>query len=84
MIISQEGKKVSLNGKELNKLSEMSGNVYIVTFAPTDVNFYKGSTVDRRKFIDVSSKLNFLFMIDTRLLNQSFQKKLLLFGLMIY
>ena len=54
MIISQEGKKVSLNGKELNKLSEMSGNVYIVTFAPTDVNFYKGSTVNRRKFIDVS------------------------------
>lgn len=54
MCISQEGKKVSINNKELNKLSEMAGNVYIVTFAPNDVNFYKGSTANRRKFIDVS------------------------------
>ena len=32
----------------------MSGKVYIVTFDPNDVYFYKGSSLERRKFIDIS------------------------------
>lgn len=52
--ISNVGKRISINKKELKRLSEMAGKVYIVTFSPEDVTFYKGSTLKRRKFIDTS------------------------------
>lgn len=54
IVISEQGKKILINNNEIKRLSEMSGNVYVITFSPKDVSFYKESAVRRRKFIDSS------------------------------
>ena len=49
-----EGKRVSLNGKPLRRMSELSRLVNVLLFTPSDVRLFKGPPSDRRAFLDVS------------------------------
>lgn len=48
-----EKKYVFLNGVKLKKLSELLGNLNVVTFIPDDINILKESPAERRKFLDM-------------------------------
>ncbi len=52
--ISAKGKKVSVNGKTLPKLSGLSRYVSCTTFQPEDVLFFDDSPGRRRKYLDTN------------------------------
>lgn len=72
-VISKTGKKVSYNGIELKKLSELSGKLVDVLFVPEDVSFFKENPSNRRRFLD----LNISFLNQEYLRSLSLFKKLL-------
>lgn len=45
-------KIVRINKLELNRLSELSGNINVVIFAPEDLNLVKSGPSERRAFLD--------------------------------
>lgn len=53
IVISENGKIVNINGKEIRKLSDFIGNLKVVMFSPEDLNLIKGSPSVRRSFIDI-------------------------------
>ena len=64
-VISPLGKKVTLNGKEIKRISELSSKCLTVTFSPKDVRIFKDSPLERRKFINLSlSMLSLIFLIE--------------------
>lgn len=46
-------KKVTLNGAEVSKLSEVVGTILAVTFSPADVGLVAGGPSARRRYLDV-------------------------------
>ena len=53
-ILDKTGHKISINGKPIKKLSELSRCVNVILFEPKDVLLFRGSPKDRRNFLDVS------------------------------
>src|SRR5690625_3846726 len=53
LVISERGKVVSLNNKEIRKLSDFISKLKVVFFAPEDLNLIKGSPSVRREFINI-------------------------------
>jgi len=54
VVISKDGKRFFLNGIELKKLSELSGNLIDVLFTPKDALLFKDTPSVRRRLIDVT------------------------------
>ena len=52
--INQEGRKVSINGKPISKLSELAKVTNVVLFEPKDVMLFRGSPKERRSFLDIN------------------------------
>jgi DNA replication and repair protein RecF len=52
--LTPAGKKISINGKPIHRLSELSKLVNVVLFSPEDVGLFKGSPGERRNFLDVN------------------------------
>ncbi len=73
LVISEIGKKALANDKEIKRLSDYIGHLYIVSFLPEDLNLIKGSPKDRRYYIDV-----FLGQIDKDYLDSLARYKQLL------
>ena len=51
--ITKKGKKITLNGKPLRRLSELATLVNVIAFAPGDAAIFYGSPGERRNFLDV-------------------------------
>ncbi len=49
---SRQGKKIFLNGKKLNKVSELTSVVNTIVFIPDDVRLFHDSPEKRREFIN--------------------------------
>lgn len=54
IVISNEGKKITINNQDIKKISSMATKILTVTFAPKDVRIFKDSPSERRKFVDIS------------------------------
>ena len=52
--ITANGRRISINGKQARRLSELSKLVNVILFSPEDVSIFKGPPSDRRSFIDTS------------------------------
>ncbi|MCR4562811.1 MAG: DNA replication/repair protein RecF [Bacilli bacterium] len=52
--ITRKGKKASINGSPIRKLSELSKLVNVILFSPSDVSLFKGPPSARRGFLDLS------------------------------
>ena len=52
IVISKHGKTVEVNDTELKKISNLAGIIKVVSFLPKDVELFKGSPANRRRFID--------------------------------
>ena len=52
IVISKQGKYVEINGSELKKISNLAGIVKVISFLPKDVELFKSSPSNRRRFID--------------------------------
>ncbi|QWC00030.1 DNA replication/repair protein RecF [Mycoplasmatota bacterium] len=52
IILSKNKKKIILDGREIQKLSDYIGQVNVVSFLPEDMNLIKGPPKNRRYFID--------------------------------
>lgn len=50
--IKQKGKRISINGNPIKKVSELAKLVNIILFIPEDCNLFKSSPSDRREFLD--------------------------------
>ena len=46
-------KNIYINGIKIKKLSELLGNLNIVSFTPDDISILKGGPENRRKFLDI-------------------------------
>lgn len=46
-------KSIKLNGIKINKLSELIGNIVVVTFTPEDIGILKNGPANRRHFLDM-------------------------------
>jgi DNA replication and repair protein RecF len=53
IIITQNGKKITFNNQDVNKLSDYIGKIKILAFLPEDMDLIKGSPKNRRFFIDM-------------------------------
>ncbi len=63
VLISENGKKILINDKGINKLSELNKITNIIIFKPKDVEIFRGSPKDRRNFLDINiSKLEDLYI----------------------
>lgn len=54
ILISQKDKKITIDGKSIKRLSELSRLVNVIVFAPEDVNIFKDPPSARRRFLDVA------------------------------
>jgi DNA replication and repair protein RecF len=54
MFLTPSGRKISVNGKGIHRLSELSKLVNVVLFSPEDTGIFKGSPGERRNFLDVN------------------------------
>ena len=54
VIITKDGRKVFINGKPINKISELANSINVIVFEPKDVMMFRGLPKVRRNFIDVS------------------------------
>ena len=54
ILITKEGRKVFINGKPINKISDLSNSVNVIVFEPKDVLMFRGLPKVRRNFIDIS------------------------------
>lgn len=52
--IGRQSKKITLNGKAVKRLSELSRVTNVISFSPNDVPLFIGSPGERRTFLDVS------------------------------
>ena len=53
VIITKAGKKISLNNKEIDKLSDYIGKLTVLAFLPEDMDLIKGPPKNRRNFLDM-------------------------------
>ncbi len=61
--LSKEGKRISLNGKPIKKLSELSAVANVLLFSPEDTRLFVASPLSRRSFLDISiSKVDQAYM----------------------
>ncbi|MBP5091874.1 MAG: DNA replication/repair protein RecF [Bacilli bacterium] len=52
--IGRDRKRITLNGKPVRRLSELSRLVNVIVFSPADVPLFLGSPGERRGFLDLS------------------------------
>ena len=52
--IAKGSKKISVNGKPIRRLSELSRLINVIVFSPANVPLFLGSPGERRKFLDLS------------------------------
>lgn len=57
MVISNEGKSLYINQKEISKISEFIGNLNVVMFSPEDLRLITGGKLVRRRFLDLEISL---------------------------
>lgn len=63
IILSDKGKRVSINQIEKKRLSDYIGSFNVVMFSPEDANLIKGSPQVRRRFLDLEiSQLDFNYL----------------------
>lgn len=56
---ADKNKKITVNGQEAKKVSELLGNLFAVFFNPGELKLVQESPEDRRRFLDISiSQLN--------------------------
>lgn len=51
-------KRVTVNGTEVERLSDALGRIGVVVFSPSDVGLVAGSPTERRRFLDIVLSLN--------------------------
>ena len=54
IIITRQGRVIMINGKNIQKLSELAKCVNVILFQPKDVMLFSGPPRDRRNFLDIS------------------------------
>ena len=53
LILSKQGKRASINGVEKRRISDYIGHLFVVMFAPEDLDLIKGTPSERRQFLDL-------------------------------
>lgn len=54
ILISPSGRRISINGKPVHRLSELSKLINVILFSPEDTSIFRGPPSERRNFLDVS------------------------------
>ena len=54
VVFTDKGKQILINGKPVNKISELSKCVNVLLFEPKDVLLFKGAPKARRNFLDIN------------------------------
>ena len=53
-IISRNGREIKINGKPIERISDLTKTINVILFEPRDVLLFKGSPKERRNFLDIS------------------------------
>lgn len=64
IIITKEGRRIFIDNKPINKISELSNNINVIIFEPKDVDLFKGLPKYRRNFLDISLSKKSLVYLD--------------------
>lgn len=54
ILITRNGRKIFINDKPINKISELANSVNVIVFEPKDVLMFRGLPKVRRNFLDIS------------------------------
>lgn len=54
IVIAKNGRMITINNKNIKKLSELSKCVNVILFQPKDVTLFSGPPKNRRNFLDIS------------------------------
>lgn len=52
-VYSKEGKSLYINKKEITKVSDFIGNLFVVLYSPLDISLIQGTKSDKRRFLDM-------------------------------
>ena len=52
--ISKSGREIVINGKPIERISDLAKTINIILFEPQDVLLFKGPPKERRNFLDIS------------------------------
>lgn len=53
MLLVPKGKKITCNGHEVKKISELVSNLHVIVFKPSDVFIFDAAPSERRRFMNV-------------------------------
>ena len=53
-VITKNGRQVTMNGKPIERISDLAKTINVILFEPRDVLLFKGSPKERRNFLDIS------------------------------
>lgn len=63
VVITKIGRTITINGKNISKLSDLAKCVNVILFQPKDVTLFSGPPKDRRNFLDISiSKKSVIYL----------------------
>jgi DNA replication and repair protein RecF len=54
IVLTPTGRRISVNGKPIHRLSELSRLVNVILFSPEDTAIFKGPPAERRNFLDLN------------------------------
>ncbi len=54
IVLTLTGRRISINGKPIHRLSELSRLVNVILFSPEDTTIFKGPPAERRNFLDLN------------------------------
>lgn len=54
IVIFKQGRRITINNKPIERISDLAKTINVILFEPKDVLLFKGSPKDRRNFLDIS------------------------------
>lgn len=73
IVLSDKGKSLFINDREIKKSGDYIGNFNVCMIAPADISLVNGSKQDKRRFLDLN-----ISILDKRYINESSKYKKLL------
>lgn len=76
IVLSKDGKRITYDGIEFKKLSELNGLLQVIIFTPSDVDLFKESPIERRKFLNIHiSMINKKYLQELSLYNNLLKER---------
>ena len=74
-VLAPEGKKITINGKQVAKISELAKSINVIIFEPKDTLMFKESPSVRRNFFDINISKKYPLYLDSLMVYEKLLKE---------